>query len=167
MDVDEIMCSYDFAWHPDVKDGKIHALHYVWNDLLLCVCVCLCLREGERVCVCVCGSDCVYVCAFVKSVCALCLCNVLSCKTEYLLWVSTCMILDPRLHALVQPTSSSTLQLNTLQINMCISLEINMMCIIGKKTVKEAAKEFMLHWGAGAADGVVTYEEFEDHYKGI
>ena len=24
----------------------------------------------------------------------------------------------------------------------------------------------MLHWGTGAADGVVTYEEFEDHYKG-
>ena len=36
----------------------------------------------------------------------------------------------------------------------------------GKKTVKEAAKEFMLHWGTGAGDGVVTYEEFEEHYKG-
>lgn len=22
MDTDEIMCSYDFSWHPDVKDGE-------------------------------------------------------------------------------------------------------------------------------------------------
>ena len=45
MDVDEIMCSYDFAWHPDVKDGKMHALHCVLNDVM---CVCVCLRERER-----------------------------------------------------------------------------------------------------------------------
>jgi hypothetical protein len=69
------------------------------------------------------------------------------------------MILRFRLHALAYPPPSSKLQLNFL--------EINMMHIIGRKTVKEAAKEFMLHWGAGAADGVVTYEEFEDHYKGM
>lgn len=25
IDVDEIMCSYDFTWHPDVKDGEIIA----------------------------------------------------------------------------------------------------------------------------------------------
>jgi hypothetical protein len=67
VDLDEIMCSYDFAWHPDVKDGKIHALHCVLNYVVLHVRVCL--RERERECVCGGGSDCVYVCAFLKSVC--------------------------------------------------------------------------------------------------
>jgi hypothetical protein len=46
VDVDEIMCSYDFAWHPDVKDGKIHNLCCVLNDVVCeCVCVCVCVRE--------------------------------------------------------------------------------------------------------------------------
>ena len=40
IDVDEIMCSYDFTWHPDVKNGEINACS---KDCLylsrLCVCV--------------------------------------------------------------------------------------------------------------------------------
>jgi hypothetical protein len=51
VDLDEIMCSYDFAWHPDVKDGKIHALHCVLNYVVLHVRVCLRERERESVCV--------------------------------------------------------------------------------------------------------------------
>jgi hypothetical protein len=36
----------------------------------------------------------------------------------------------------------------------------------GKKTVKEAARDFMCTWDNGARDGVITYQEFEDYYKG-
>jgi hypothetical protein len=37
----------------------------------------------------------------------------------------------------------------------------------GKKTIKEAAKEFMKAWENGDADGIITYDEFEDYYKGV
>jgi calcyphosin len=37
----------------------------------------------------------------------------------------------------------------------------------GKKTIQQAAKDFMLHWERGSIDGVITYEEFEDYYKDI
>jgi Ca2+-binding EF-hand superfamily protein len=37
----------------------------------------------------------------------------------------------------------------------------------GRKTVKEAAKDFMQQWDRQEADGLVTYEEFEDYYKDI
>lgn len=36
----------------------------------------------------------------------------------------------------------------------------------GKKTVKEAARDFMCTWENGAGDGVISYQEFEDYYKG-
>jgi hypothetical protein len=36
----------------------------------------------------------------------------------------------------------------------------------GKKTIREAAKEFMANWDR-SSDGMVTYEEFEDYYKGV
>ena len=56
------MCSYDFAWHPDVKDGKIHALHCDLNDLVL-VCVYIYICESFCVymagCVCECACICV------------------------------------------------------------------------------------------------------------
>ena len=26
------MCSYDFTWHPDVKDGEMYAVHCVLHD---------------------------------------------------------------------------------------------------------------------------------------
>jgi hypothetical protein len=32
--------------------------------------------------------------------------------------------------------------------------------------VKEAARDFMCTWDNGARDGVITYQEFEDYYKG-
>jgi hypothetical protein len=38
--------------------------------------------------------------------------------------------------------------------------------ISGKKTIKQAAKEFMNHWEKDGNE-VITYEEFEDYYKGI
>ena len=37
----------------------------------------------------------------------------------------------------------------------------------GKKTLKDAAKEFMATWEQGEFDGVVTWEEFVDYYKEI
>lgn len=37
----------------------------------------------------------------------------------------------------------------------------------GKKTVKEAAKDFMAQWDRGDKDGCVTTAEFEDYYKEI
>jgi Ca2+-binding EF-hand superfamily protein len=38
--------------------------------------------------------------------------------------------------------------------------------ISGKKTIKQAAKEFMNHWEKDGNEAI-TYEEFEDYYKGI
>jgi calcyphosin len=35
----------------------------------------------------------------------------------------------------------------------------------GKKTVQEAAREFMKQWDRHDNDGTVSYEEFEDYYK--
>ena len=37
----------------------------------------------------------------------------------------------------------------------------------GKKTIKDAAKEFMKAWENDNADGIITYDEFEDYYKGV
>ena len=37
----------------------------------------------------------------------------------------------------------------------------------GKKTVKEAAREFMAHWERKEHDGDITYEEFEDYYADV
>ena len=37
----------------------------------------------------------------------------------------------------------------------------------GKKTVKEAAREFMGQWDRHEKDGLVTPEEFEDYYKDV
>ena len=37
----------------------------------------------------------------------------------------------------------------------------------GKKTIKEAAKEFMKQWDRDVQDGIVTYDEFEDYYKDV
>eukprot|EP00595_Chromulina_sp_UTEXLB2642_P002354 CAMPEP_0196767968 /NCGR_PEP_ID=MMETSP1095-20130614/42183_1 /TAXON_ID=96789 ORGANISM="Chromulina nebulosa, Strain UTEXLB2642" /NCGR_SAMPLE_ID=MMETSP1095 /ASSEMBLY_ACC=CAM_ASM_000446 /LENGTH=108 /DNA_ID=CAMNT_0042136885 /DNA_START=915 /DNA_END=1238 /DNA_ORIENTATION=- len=37
----------------------------------------------------------------------------------------------------------------------------------GKKTVKEAAKDFMTQWDRQDNDGIVSYEEFEDYYKDV
>jgi calcyphosin len=37
----------------------------------------------------------------------------------------------------------------------------------GKKTKKEAMKEFMAQWDRHNGDGCVTYEEFEDYYKDL
>eukprot|EP00606_Chrysophyceae_sp_TOSAG23-5_P000814 GSChrysophyteH2.ASY1.ANO1.1620.1 assembled CDS len=38
---------------------------------------------------------------------------------------------------------------------------------MGKKTEREALREFMGQWERGDKDGVVTHEEFEDYYKDI
>lgn len=32
--------------------------------------------------------------------------------------------------------------------------------------MKEAARDFMCTWENGAGDGVISYQEFEDYYKG-
>ena len=37
----------------------------------------------------------------------------------------------------------------------------------GKKTVKDAAKEFMSQWDRDSKDAIITVEEFEDYYKDI
>ncbi|RYG62442.1 EF-hand domain-containing protein, partial [archaeon] len=37
--------------------------------------------------------------------------------------------------------------------------------VAGKKTVQEAAREFMRTWDRKDSDGLVSYEEFEDYYK--
>ena len=37
----------------------------------------------------------------------------------------------------------------------------------GKKTVKEAMREFMGQWDDTDGDGAVSYKEFEDYYKGV
>jgi hypothetical protein len=37
----------------------------------------------------------------------------------------------------------------------------------GKKTVKEAAKDFMQQWDRKDKDGLITPEEFEDYYKDV
>ena len=37
----------------------------------------------------------------------------------------------------------------------------------GRKTLKEAAREFMASWEQGEADGQVTFEEFAEHYKDV
>ena len=39
----------------------------------------------------------------------------------------------------------------------------------GRKTIKEAAREFMSSWemAASQGNGLITYEDFEDHYKGV
>ena len=39
--------------------------------------------------------------------------------------------------------------------------------IAGKKSLKEAAVEFMRQWDRHDVDGIVSYEEFEDYYKEI
>ena len=39
--------------------------------------------------------------------------------------------------------------------------------IAGKKSKNEVIREFMRQWDGGDMDGVVTYQEFEDYYKGI
>jgi Ca2+-binding EF-hand superfamily protein len=38
--------------------------------------------------------------------------------------------------------------------------------VAGRKTIKQAAKEFMSHWEKDG-DETITYDEFEDYYKGI
>ena len=37
----------------------------------------------------------------------------------------------------------------------------------GKKTIKEAAKQFMGQWDDVDGDGSISYKEFEEHYKGV
>jgi hypothetical protein len=37
--------------------------------------------------------------------------------------------------------------------------------VAGKKTIKEAAREFMKQWDRQNSDGIVSYDEFEDYYK--
>ena len=37
----------------------------------------------------------------------------------------------------------------------------------GKKTIQQAAKEFMNTWDRGEVDGQITWEEFEEYYKDI
>ena len=37
----------------------------------------------------------------------------------------------------------------------------------GKKTIKEAMREFMGQWEDTDGDGAVSYKEFEDYYKGV
>ena len=39
----------------------------------------------------------------------------------------------------------------------------------GRKTIKEAAREFMSSWemAANLGNGLITYDDFEDHYKGV
>ena len=39
----------------------------------------------------------------------------------------------------------------------------------GRKTIKEAAREFMSSWemAANQGNGLITYDDFEDHYKGV
>ena len=37
----------------------------------------------------------------------------------------------------------------------------------GKKTAKQAMIEFMAAWQHNAMDGIITYDEFEDHYKEV
>jgi hypothetical protein len=64
VDVDEIMCSYDFAWHPDVKDGKMFALHCVLNDVVLYVYIYIHICARVFVCGCVCMHVCQSVCVF-------------------------------------------------------------------------------------------------------
>ncbi len=39
--------------------------------------------------------------------------------------------------------------------------------VSGKKTAKEAMKEFMAQWGDVDSDGMVSFAEFEDYYKGV
>ena len=39
--------------------------------------------------------------------------------------------------------------------------------VAGKRTKKEVVQEFMRQWDGGDMDGVVTYPEFEDYYKGV
>ncbi len=38
---------------------------------------------------------------------------------------------------------------------------------MGKKTEKQALREFMGQWERGEKDGIITYEEFEEYYKDI
>ena len=37
----------------------------------------------------------------------------------------------------------------------------------GKKTVQDAAKEFMSQWDRDTKDAIISMEEFEDYYKDI
>ena len=37
----------------------------------------------------------------------------------------------------------------------------------GKKTVQQAMREFMCQWDDKDGDGTVSYDEFEDYYKGL